>query len=273
MKNKIESFQLFVRSDAKSQQIADDIRKLNSNMRKPLVESEDGDLVIAIGGDGTFIHAVTDTGFSKEKIYTGIHTGTLGFMQDLSANDIFTLIKYIEHEEELTTRKVYVSAIKITMRDGQIREYKSLNEIMVVGRNYSRISFEEYINGDLLQKVSGNGIAIASSAGDTAYSLNAKGAIDFSRNFQLVCTLETPMIYAIHERFVDNPIICSQIKIVLAPSENIQIIIDGREKELDSAQIESVEVSMVDEGNHINKLDLVNYSKVRVFRNKILGYE
>lgn len=273
MKNKIESFQLFVRSDVKSQQIADDIRKLNSNMRKPLVESEDGDLVIAIGGDGTFIHAVTDTGFSKEKVYTGIHTGTLGFMQDLSANDIFTLIKYIEHEEEIKTRKVYVSAIKISMRDGSVRKYKSLNEIMVVGKNYSRISFSEYINGDLLQKVSGNGITIAGSAGDTAYSLNAKGAIDFSRNSQLVCTLETPIIYSIHERFVDNPIICSEIKIALEPSENTQIIIDGREKKLDSSQIESVEVSVEDKSNHINKLDLINYSKVRVFRNKILGYE
>lgn len=273
MKNTIASFRLVVRPDEKSQQIANDIRKLNSKMSNPLVESDDGDLVIAIGGDGTFIHAVTDTGFSKEKVYTGIHTGTLGFMQDLSANDILTLIRYIKHEGELQTRKVYVSDIKITLRDGTIKQYYSLNEILVVGRNYSRISFSEYINGDLLQKISGNGINIAGSAGDTAYSLNAKGAIDFSRNFQLMCTLETPMIYAIHERFVDNPIICSQIKIVLEPSENIQIIIDGREKEIDSAMIESVEVSMVDPGKYINKLDLTNYSKVRVFRRKILGYE
>lgn len=273
MINNITSFRLVVRSDEKSQQIANDIRELNSKMSSPLIESEEGELVIAIGGDGTFIHAVTDTGFSKEKVYTGIHTGTLGFMQDLSANDIYTLIQYIKHESEIRTRKVYVSAIKIRLRDGTVRNYYSLNEIMVVGKNYSKISFTEYINGDLLQKVSGNGITIASSAGDTAYSLNAKGAIDFSRNFQLVCTLETPMIYAIHERFVDNPIICSQIKIILEPSDNIQIIIDGRSKAIESGMIESVEVSMIDEGNHINKLDITNYSKVRVFRNKILGYE
>ena len=69
MKNTIASFRLVVRPDPKSQQIANDIRKLNSNMANPLVEADDADLVIAIGGDGTFIHAVTDTGFSKEKIY------------------------------------------------------------------------------------------------------------------------------------------------------------------------------------------------------------
>lgn len=272
MKNTIKSFRLFIRPDERSHQIAKDIRELNSKLSNPLIESEDGDLVIAIGGDGTFIHAVTDTGFSKEKVYTGIHTGTLGFMQDLSANDIFSLLQYINHEQEIQTRKVYVSAIKITLRDGTVQKYNSLNEILVVGENYSGIKFTEYINGDLLQTVSGNGIVIASSAGDTAYSMNAKGAIDFSRNFQLVCTLETPMFSAVHERFISNPIICSQIKVVLEPADNIQIIIDGRKKEIPSKLIESVEVSMLDEENHINKLDLINYSKVRVIRNKILGY-
>lgn len=273
MKNTIKSFRLFIRPDERSEQIARDIRELNSKLSHPLVESDDGDLVIAIGGDGTFIHAVTDTGFSKEKVYTGIHTGTLGFLQDLSTNDIFTLLQYINYDEEIKTRKVYVSAIKITLRDGTTREYKSLNEILVVGANYSGIKFSEYINGELLQNVSGNGIVIASSAGDTAYSMNAKGAIDFSRNFQLVCTLETPMFSAVRERFIDNPIICSQIKIVLQRADNIQIIIDGREQDIPSKLIESVEVSMLDEDNHINKLDLINYSKVRVIRNKILGYE
>lgn len=272
MKNAIKSFRLFIRPDDRSNQIANDIRELNSKLSHPLVESDDGDLVIAIGGDGTFIHAVTDTGFSKEKVYTGIHTGTLGFLQDLSTNDIFALLQYINHEEEIRTRQVYVSDIKIALRDGRILTYKSLNEILVVGENYSGIKFDEYINGELLQNVSGNGIVIASSAGDTAYSMNAKGAIDFSRNFQLVCTLETPMFSAVRERFINNPIICSQIKVVLEPADNIQIIIDGRHQDIPSELIESVEVSMLDEGNHINKLDLIKYSKVRVFRNKILGY-
>ncbi len=103
-------------------------------------------------------------------------------------------------------------------------------------------------------------------------SMNAKGAIDFSRNFQIVCTLETPKFSAVRERFINNPIICSQIKVELEPADNIQIIIDGREQDIPSKLIESVEVSMLDEGNYINKLDLINYSKVRVFREKILGY-
>ena len=272
MKNAIQSFQLFVRPDEKSIQIANHIRKLASKISTPLKESQNGDLVIAIGGDGTFIDAVTSTNFSKDKIYTGIHTGTLGFLQDMSANDIFSLIQYINFEPELKVRKVYISFVKVFLKNGTSLEFFSLNEVLVVGESYSKISFAEYINGELLQNVSGNGIIIATSTGDTAYSLNSNGAIDFSRNFQLVCTLETPIMNAAFERFITNSIICSKIKLVLKPADNICVIIDGKKKDIDSKLVESVEVSMIDDSNYINKLDLVDYSKVRVVRNKILGY-
>ena len=272
MKNNVKSFQLFVRPDEKSQKIAEDIRRLNGKLGTPLKETKDGDLIIAIGGDGTFIDAVTSTKFSKEKVYTGIHTGTLGFMQDLSANDIFSLIQYIEFQEKLKVRKVYVSYAKVYLRDGTKKEYYSLNEVLVVGVPHSKISFAEYINGELLQNVTGNGIVIATSTGDTAYSLNSNGAIDFSRNFQLVCTLETPIRNAAYERFITNPIICSKIKLELQKADNISVIIDGKAKNIESNLIESIEVSMIDDSNYINKLDLMSYSKVSVVRNKILGY-
>ena len=274
MENKIKTFRLFVRPDARSNQIAEKIRTLSAKSNSPLIEAEDADLVIAIGGDGTFIDAVTNTNFSKNIIYTGIHTGTLGFLQDTCENDIFSLIKYISYEKELKTRKIYTAFVEVFSKDNTaIYQFFSLNEVLVVGENYSKISFAEYVNGELLQNVSGNGIAIATSTGDTAYSLNANGAIDFSNNFQLVCTLQTPIRNAAYERFITNPIICSKINIVLKPSENISLIIDGKKKEIPSSNIERIQVSMVDDSNYINKLDLMNYSKVRIVREKILGYD
>lgn len=272
MKNEIKTFSLFVRPDIKSQQIADKIRSLNKKTPSPLIESKNGDLVIAVGGDGTFIDAVTNTQFSKNIIYTGIHTGTLGFLQDLCENDILSFIKYIQYEQELTTRKLYTAFVEVFFEDNSSQHFFSLNEVLVVGENYSKITFSEYINGEHLQNVTGNGIIIATSTGDTAYSLNANGAIDFSNNFQLVCTLETPIRNAAYERFITNPIICSKISLVLNPDKNISIIIDGKKKDIDSNSIKKVEVSMIDDSNYINKLDLTNYSKVEIIRNKILGY-
>lgn len=272
MKNQVKTFRLFVRPDKKSQQIATQIRRLNKKKSTPLIESDNADLVIAIGGDGTFIHAVTETNFSKDIIYTGIHTGTLGFLQDLCETDIFALIRYLDFEEELKTRKVYTSRIRVYLKDGSTKQFFALNDVVVAGENYSKISFAEHIHGELLQNITGSGILIATSTGDTAFSANLGGAIDFSNNFQLECELIAPIKNSTTERFIENPIICSRITLKLKPADNITIIIDGRKKDIDATLIETIEVSMIDDSNYINKLDLTNFSKVRVIREKILGY-
>lgn len=270
MKNNIKSFTLFIRDDENSKKIADTIRKFNNYSEKPIVETDNGDLIIAIGGDGTFLNAVTSTGFKKSKIYAGIHTGTLGFLQNLSPNEIYTLIKYLSYEKEIRTRKVFISSININLNTGETLTYFSLNEILVVGYNYSKISFSEYINDELLQKVSGNGIVIATSTGETAYSLNSGGAIDFTNQHHLVCTLETPILNAAYERFISNPVICNKISVVLETSDNISINIDGITRDIDSRQIKSVDV-VLDGSNYINKFELEKYSKVNATREKILG--
>ena len=271
MNNAVKTFKMFVRSDEKSQQIADNIRKLNKQTSNPLVESDKADLIIAIGGDGTFIEAVTSTKFSKGTIYTGIHTGTLGFLQDLCENDVLSLIQYIKFEKELKTRKVYIADVKVHLNSGNTLHFFALNDVVVAGTDYSKIHFEEHINNEFTQKITGSGIIIATNTGDTAHSANTGGAIDFSNNCQLICTPLDPIRNAAFERFLPNSLICSYVSLVLKSSNNISIIIDGRRKEIKSEDIKEVEVSMID-SNYIKKLDLMNYSKVRIIREKILGY-
>lgn len=273
MKNKVKTFKLFVRPDEKSQQIAEQIRELNKNKSTPFIESDPADLVIAIGGDGTFIQAVTETHFSKDIIYTGIHTGTLGFLQDLCENDIYSLIQYLEFEKELKTRKVYIAQIKVFFKDNSTKQFFALNDAFIQGDNASKISFAEYINGEHLQNVVCSGILIATNTGDTAFSANLGSAIDFSNNFQLVCQLFAPIKNSTTERIIENPIICSQVLLSFKPSNNIRIIVDGKKKDIDSDSISSIKVSMLDDSNFINKLDLMNFSKVRIVREKILGYK
>lgn len=275
MKNDVKTFRLFVRPDEKSRQIANKIRELNAKLKNPLIESnsESADLVVAIGGDGSFIRAVTQTQFSKKSVYTGIHTGTLGFMQELSEEDIPELLQHVTTEEILKTRRVFIALVKVFLRDGTYRQFFALNDVIVAGNNYSKIAFAQYIHDELLQNISGCGINIATSTGDTAFSKSLGSAIDFSNNFQLVCELIAPIQNDATENFLANSIICSKIKLVLKPSDDIFIKIDAKEQDIDSHLIESVEVSMTDDSYCINKLDLKNYSKVKVCRDKLLGYK
>lgn len=273
MKNNIRTFTLYVKDDEKSRQIADQIRSLNQCSATPLKESDNGDLIIAVGGDGAFLHAVNGTHFDSSKIYAGIHTGTLGFLQNLAPNEIFSLIKYLCYEQDIKTRKIYVPSILITLTSGETILRHALNEVLIAGKNYTKISFAEYVEGEFFQRVSGNGIIIATSTGDTAYSMNAGGAIDFTKHFQLVCTLETPIRNAVNERFITNPVICSDVGIEPIPSDNVDIIIDGIIQEVDSSKIARIDVRMSEDSNYINKFELQEYSKSRIIREKILGIQ
>ena len=142
----LRTFTLFIRPDERSKQIAEKIRQLNSKSSQPLVESADGDFVIAIGGDGTFIDAVTKTNFSKKKLYTGVHTGTLGFLQDLDEKDIFSLFQYLNFSQILNTRKVYIPVAKVFLKNGITKQFNSLNEVLISGKDNSKIIIFPFFN-------------------------------------------------------------------------------------------------------------------------------
>ena len=55
-----------------------------------------------------------------------------------------------------------------------------------------------------MQNVSGSGIVISTSTGDTALSMSAGGAIDFSKNIHLVCTLDKPIKNIAFGNFIAN---------------------------------------------------------------------
>ena len=75
----------------------------------------------------------------------------------------------------------------------------------------------------------------------------------------------------VNESLVTNSVICSNITLVLKPSKDIGIFIDGQKKDINSSSIERIEVSITKDSNYINKLDIMNFSKVRTIRAKILG--
>lgn len=195
-------------------------------------------------------------------------------MQNMSPGEIYTFIKYLRYQKKIRTRKVRVADITVYLKNGKNIHYNALNEVLITGKHRRKISFAEYLNGELFQKISANGISIATNTGDTAYSMNNGGAIDFSNHCQLVRTLEVAIKHAKNENFLRNSAICSDFYISLEPSKDIEIIIDGIvRKEIASKKIKAIRVSMLDNSNYIHKFELQEYSKAKTIREKILGYK
>ncbi|MDR1089716.1 MAG: NAD kinase [Prevotella sp.] len=135
----------------------------------------DADLVVSIGGDGTFLRAASVIG-KKNIPMLGINAGRLGFLADVGEEDledtfadIFRGDYRIEHRSQLhlsTGHKEY-----------QDFNY-AMNEIAVLKQDTaSMITVHTHINGEYLTSYEADGLIIATPTGSTAYALSAGGPV------------------------------------------------------------------------------------------------
>lgn len=146
---------------------------LNENNAHTLTdESPLLDMAFSIGGDGTFLRTVS--ALQKKQIpVLGINTGRLGFLADISDNEIDqTLDEILDGKYTIEER----TQIKLTSGTGNA-EY-ALNEVAILKQDSaSMITVTMYINGELLSSYEADGLIVATPTGSTAYSLSVGGAI------------------------------------------------------------------------------------------------
>lgn len=134
------------------------------------------DLVIAVGGDGTFL--ATARAIAEYDIpLIGINLGRLGFLTDISPNELPNKLHrilqghYIEEKRDLLRTKI--------IRDQQvIHEETALNEVAVHRWvTPSMIEIVTKIDGVFLNSQRSDGLIVSTPTGSTAYALSAGGPI------------------------------------------------------------------------------------------------
>ena len=133
------------------------------------------DLLLVFGGDGTMLRAATETAGADSPLL-GINVGSLGFLTDVSLDDIAGALKHIWNGEfTLETRPL----IEVTGScGGQAIKRRALNDFVISRGLESRlIALDVDINGEPLTRYRCDGLIISSPTGSTAYSLSAGGAV------------------------------------------------------------------------------------------------
>ena len=133
------------------------------------------DLWIAVGGDGTFLRMVRETGFDPDTMYVGIHTGTLGFLQEIHPEQLYDFLDYID-KGEYTYDIKDILVTEIHSETGAETLY-SLNEILIRNAALKTMKAIVKIDGTFLEKFTGDGLMISTSVGSTAYNMCFGGAI------------------------------------------------------------------------------------------------
>jgi len=87
------------------------------------------DLAIAIGGDGSFLRMVKENGFDSNIYYVGINAGTLGFLQEVTLDDIDEFISNLQ-SNTFYVSEIGIQETKVTTEKDEHFFY-SLNEIVI----------------------------------------------------------------------------------------------------------------------------------------------
>lgn len=182
------------------------------------------DMVLSIGGDGTFLKAASRVG-KKETPILGINTGRLGFLADVLPDQMEDAFDEIYQGNYLAEPR---RVLKLTCNGHVLKGYPyGLNEIAVLKRDTSSmITIHAYINGEPLNVYQADGLVISTPTGSTGYSLSVGGPILVPQSGTISLTAVAP-----HSLNVRPIVIRDDWEITLdveSRSHNFLIAVDGR---------------------------------------------
>ena len=131
---------------------------LHAGLRVTDQLTRDTDLIICIGGDGTFLELIHAYDFPQTPII-GINTGHLGFFQDLLPTQIDQFIEYyLHHLDHLQV----VSTVECSIWAGhEIYKMTGINEMVVKGELGAIIHLNVFFGDAMIERFSGDGILVS----------------------------------------------------------------------------------------------------------------
>lgn len=262
----IQKIKLFVNNNIKSKNVEKRVKKILLEEGFTIVEDNDFDLGIAVGGDGSFLRMIRNSNFKANALYVGINAGTLGFAQDISIDDIEEFIQQIKnldyHYEKIGVGRAEIETKKETFT------FNCLNEIVIREDELNTFHCNVYIDEDLLENYVGDGLLISTSFGSTAYNLSFRGSIVYNTFDTLQITPIAPLNNKSYGTLTNSLIIPTSKEIILKTKtnqRNILITVDGNN--IFYNDVVSIKIKIEDKIRIIRKKD---YNFIKKINDKFL---
>ena len=217
-----------------------------------VLDNEDPEVVLYVGGDGTFLRAVHKYLDKIDDVeFVGLKKGHLGFFTSYNEDEIDSLLKDLKANN--IDSKSY-RLVKATFADSELY---AVNEIRIESP-FQTLICEVEINGSKLETFRGNGLTVSSALGSSAYNRSLGGAI-VSTDLEVLELTEIAPINNRVFRSLHSPLILdSDSRIVLKPkTKNVLVGYDHLTKE--------------DENSNVIKFEL-SEKKVSILRKKDFDY-
>ena len=183
------------------------------------------DLVVAVGGDGTMLHAARLASPHGVPVL-GVNRGRLGFLADIGPADLRQRLDEILDGHYVRDQRAMLQAT-VESPSAADRTCHALNDVVLLKWRTGRmLDFETWIDGRYVNTHGGDGIVVATATGSTAYALSCGGPILYPELDALVLAPICPHTLS------DRPIVVRssstiEIRLLERPDTQAQVTCDG----------------------------------------------
>ncbi len=143
---------------------------------------ETADIVAVTGGDGSLLRAAPGAAIAGKPLL-GINLGRVGYLASAETSSLEKVAQQLLSGEYTTNEHLMLS----TQCDG--KRVLALNDIVISRSEMGRIlEFSLYVDNELVDTYTADGIVIATPTGSTAYSLSAGGPVAYPYMDMLIIT-------------------------------------------------------------------------------------
>lgn len=187
-------------------------------------------LAVVLGGDGSVLHAARRLAPAGTPIFA-VHLGTLGFLAETAAGDLFPSLEAILAGRGHRQRRALVRARVLRPGDNgaerEIAVLDALNEVAVGKASAARIvQVDVAVGGEAVARYRADGVLVATPTGSTAYSFSAGGPVLHPSLAALVITPVCP--HALSQRPLVVPA-AVEISLHLRAAESACLTLDGQQ--------------------------------------------
>ncbi len=181
---KQQNIYLFHKMNKEMLQFSDSLHDLAKKYNiKEVSDSKNANLIVSIGGDGTFLQAVRKTNFRDDCLYAGISTEEkLHIYCDFSIYDQNKILAAITNERIAIRR---YPLIEVSFDDQE--PFYCLNELSIRSSIIKTFVLDVFIDDLHFETFRGDGMIISTPTGSTAYNKSTSGAVvdPFLPSFQV----------------------------------------------------------------------------------------
>lgn len=188
------------------------------------------DLVLSLGGDGTFLRAAQWVGNSETPVL-GVNTGHLGYLAAIGIEELNRLPEMLEQNCFRAERRCVLQVLSPALPP-HVGNF-ALNEVSIAKEeSASMINVSVHLDGDLLAHYKADGLVCATSTGSTAYNLSLGGPIVHP---SVPVWILSPV--AAHSLAIRPFVAAASCRVNMVPtgrSPHVRLAVDGRSVLIDS---------------------------------------